>query len=360
MKVCILNAARVDFDKKLDYSKLAKVAKITRYEEDTPPGKMVERVAGHDIVITKEIPVPGDVIKKFPDSVKMICEAGTGVNNLDHAAAKEKGIMICNIPAYSSDSVAQMVVVFMMNFSCSLTKQSNMLKAGNRDNFAKCLQVPHFELNGKTIGLIGGSGAIGSKVAEIALSLGMKVIISTRSPQKSSNGCIEYVTSVDDLLKQSDFVSIHCPLNDQTRHSIDGKKLKLMKPTAYMINTARGPIIKESDLIAALKEGTIAGAGLDVQDVEPPAADNPLYTMENVVLTPHIGWKRLETRQRLVDMVAQNVAAFIAGKPINVVGAPKPQQATSSSSSVLDWQNLAILGLSLGVFLSLSLKSKSK
>mmetsp|Transcript_153837 Transcript_153837/g.294956 ORF Transcript_153837/g.294956 Transcript_153837/m.294956 type:complete len:372 (-) Transcript_153837:102-1217(-) len=318
-KAVLVNAARVDFDQKIDLSNLKAVAEVTQHNDNSPtPQEILERVPGHEVIITKEIPVPGEAISKFPPEVKLICEAGTGFNNIDLAAARAKGITVCNCPAYSSDAVAHMVITFVMNFSSSLVAQQRMLCKGDRSNFEKCLQVPHFELGGKTLGLIGGSGGIGSKVADIAVALGMKVIISSRKPKPSGNPSIE-ITTVEELLPRSDFVSLHCPLNAETRHLIDKAALEKMKPTAFIINTARGPVIKEDDLIAALKAGTIAGAGLDVQDVEPPPMDSPLYTMESVILTPHIGWKRLETRQRLMDIVADNVAAFLSGSPVNVV-----------------------------------------
>ncbi|CAL1146449.1 unnamed protein product [Cladocopium goreaui] len=181
-----------------------------------------------------------------------------------------------------------------------------MLQKGDRDNFTKSLQVPHFELQGKVLGLIGGSGGIGSKVAALAEAIGMKVVITSRSPKPNA-------LPLEELLRTSDFVSLHCPLNADTKHLINKDTLKLMKPTAYLINTGRGSLIKEPELIEALQNKTIAGAGLDVQETEPPAADNPLYSLENVILTPHIGWKRLETRQRLMDIVADNLTAYLSG-----------------------------------------------
>lgn len=314
-KAVIINAGRLNFDKGIDFSKLADaVASISVYETDASPEEILKRVEGQEIVITKEIPVPGDIILRFPPSVRLIQEAGTGFNNIDLAAAKEKGITVCNCPAYSSDAVAHLVITFMLNFSCSLVPQMRMLAKGNLDNFTKCLQVPHFELGGKTLGLIGGSGGIGSKVSEIAAGLGMKVIITSRGPKPNA-------VPLEELLRTSDFVSLHCPLNAETKHIINKETLEMMKPTAFIINTGRGALIKESDLIDALRSGTIAGAGLDVQDPEPPVPDSPLYTLENVILTPHIGWKRLETRQRLMDIVADNVTAFLRGSPVNVVGA---------------------------------------
>lgn len=311
-KAVLVNAGRLDFDNALDLSRLAAAAEIVRHESDATVDEIVERVQGCEVVITKEIPVPAEAIARFPDSVRLIQEAGTGFNNVDLAAAQARGITVCNCPAYSSDAVAHLVVTFMLNFSCSLTKQVRMLAAGNKDNFSKHLQVPHFELTGKTLGLIGGSGGIGSKVATIAEGLGMKVIITSRSAKPNA-------VPLEELLRTSDFVSLHCPLNAESRHIMNKETLALMKPTAFLLNTGRGPLIKEDDLIEALKAGTIAGAGLDVQDPEPPIADSPLYTLENVILTPHIGWKRVETRQRLMDIVADNVAAFLKGSPVNVV-----------------------------------------
>ncbi len=316
-KAVLLNAARLDFDNRLDFSALSAVAELSRFDESTPE-EIVARVAGQQIVITKELPVPGELIARFSDSVRLICEAGTGYNNIDLAAARKKGIAVCNAPAYSTEAVAQLVITFVLNFSASLIAQQRMLWQGNLDNFSKSLQLPHFELAGKVLGLIGGSGAIGSKVAELAVALGMEVLISSRTPKPPVRPGVA-TAPLEELLERSDFVSIHCPLTAGTRHLIDRAALEKMKPSAFLINTARGAIVREADLIEALQRGTIAGAGLDVQDPEPPAPESPLYTLENVILTPHIGWKRLETRQRLMDIVAGNVAAFIGGRPVNLV-----------------------------------------
>eukprot|EP00928_Gymnodinium_smaydae_P010874 TRINITY_DN14098_c0_g1_i1.p1 TRINITY_DN14098_c0_g1~~TRINITY_DN14098_c0_g1_i1.p1 ORF type:complete len:374 (+),score=65.74 TRINITY_DN14098_c0_g1_i1:64-1185(+) len=320
-RALIVNAARVDFDTKMDLSKLAAVVDVRQVADSSPtPEEILKRVNNErpEVLITKEIPVPGDIISKFPPEVRMICEAGTGFNNIDLEAARAKGIVVCNCPAYSSDAVAHLVITFVLNFSCSMVQQQRALCRGQRQNFTDCLQLPHFELTGKTLGLVGGSGGIGSQVADIATALGMKVLVSSRNPKPSSNPNVE-VLSLEEMIPRCDFVSIHCPLTPQTKHLFDKAMLKKMKPTAYLINTARGPVIKEDDLIEVLKANGIAGAGLDVQDVEPPPDRSPLYTMENVILTPHIGWKRLETRQRLMDIVAANVAAYKQGSPVNVV-----------------------------------------
>ena len=262
------------------------------------------------------MPVSGDLIRQFPDSVKIICEAGTGYNNLDLAAAREKGIIVCNVPSYSSERVAHTAIMMILNLSSTMQTQLKMLANGNHDNFTKNLQVPHVEVNGKTLGII-GAGNIGRAVIKIAKALDMDILVYTRTPREDSDG-IRYV-DLETLLKNSDYVSLHCPLTPQTKHIINKETLSLMKPSAFLINTSRGALVDEPALIEALQNNVIAGAALDVQETEPPVDDNPLYTMDNVILTPHMGWKGLETRQRLVSILDGNIKAFFAGNPRNVV-----------------------------------------
>lgn len=316
MKTVFLNSGKVNFDEKLDYSPLTNLSTVTSYHSSNHT-EILTRVKGHDIVITKEIPLGKELIRDFPPCVKLICEAGTGFNNIDMDAAKEKGITVCNIPGYSTDSVAQLAVTLMLSLSSSITRQQNMLYSNNHDNFTKYLQVPHFELRGKTLGII-GAGTIGQRVITVALALGMKILTYNRNPKTWDDPNIKSV-NLDELLVESDFVSIHCPLTPGTKHLIDMDKLNVMKPTAYLINTSRGAIIKETDLVIALQEGRLAGAALDVQDPEPPSPTNPLFSMDNVILTPHIGWQTFEARQRLIGLLADNIEAFILGKPVNVV-----------------------------------------
>ena len=178
------------------------------------------------------------------------------------------------------------------------------------------MQVDHVEINDKTLGVV-GAGHIGREVIKVAQALGMKILAYDVNAAGDEPGI--HFTSLEEVLSQSDYVSLHCPLMPQTRHIINKDTLALMKPTAFIINTARGPLIDEAALIDALKEGRIAGAGLDVQEVEPPAEDNPLYQMENVILTPHMGWRGLETRQRLVSILADDIKNYLNGTPINVV-----------------------------------------
>lgn len=312
-KTIVLNAKKMNFDGRLDFTVLS--SEVVVYD-DTTPEQLLERIQDAGIIVTKEMPVSGDLIRRFPSSVKLICEAGTGYNNLDLDAAREKGITVCNIPAYSSQRVAHTAIMMILNLSSTMQAQISMLAAGNHDNFTKNLQVPHVEVNGKTLGII-GAGNIGREVIKVARALGMNILIYTRTPRENEDG-IRY-TDLETVLKNSDYVSLHCPLTPQTRHIINRDTLSMMKPTAFLINTSRGALVDEPALIQALQNGTIAGAGLDVQETEPPVADNPLYTLPNVILTPHMGWKGLETRQRLVSILEGNIKGFLNKTPVNVV-----------------------------------------
>ena len=313
VKTVVLNGDRMNYDHRLDFSILSDEVKV--YEE-TKPEQILDRIQGFDVVVTKEMPVPGDIIRSFPDSVKLIVEAGTGYNNHDLEAIKEKGLTLCNVPAYSTERVAHTAIMLILNLSSSMRKQMNMLHDGDRSNFTRCMQVDHVEVNGKTLGVI-GTGNIGREVIKIAQALGMKILAYARTPREDEPG-IRFA-SLEEVLAQSDYLTLHCPLNAETRHLINRERLELMKPTACIVNTARGALIDEEALIEALQEGRIAGAGLDVQETEPPAADNPLYDMDNVILTPHMGWRGLETRQRLVSIAADDIKNFLAGTPVNVI-----------------------------------------
>lgn len=312
-KTVVLNASLVNYDGKIDFAQIA--SEVTIYNE-TPEDKILQRVNGCAIVVTKEMRVSGRIIREFPDSVRMICEAGTGYNNIDLDAARDKGIMVSNIPAYSSQRVAHTAILMILSLASSMQKQIRMLCEGNHDNFHKHLMVDHVEINGKTLGLI-GYGNIAKETIKVARALGMNILVSTRTPRADTEG-IRFVTT-SELLQQSDFVSLHCPLNESTRHIINRETLCLMKPSAYLVNTARGALVDEAALIHALQNKGIAGAGLDVQETEPLNDASPLYTMDHVIITPHMGWRGLETRQRLLSMVRDNIMAFSKGEPINRV-----------------------------------------
>ena len=312
-KTVVFNEAKMNFDGNLDFSVLS--PEVVTYS-DTTPDQFLERAADAEILVTKEMPVSREQILALPDSVKLICEAGTGYNNLDLDAAREKGITVCNIPAYSSERVAHTAIMMILNLSSTMQTQTAMLAKGNHDNFTKNLQVPHVEVNGKTLGII-GAGNIGRTVMKIAKALDMNILVYTRTPKDDEENV--HYADLETVLKNSDYISLHCPLTPATRHLINADTLALMKPTAFLINTSRGALIDEQALIRALKDHKIAGAGLDVQETEAPVKDSPLYTLDNVILTPHMGWKGLETRQRLLSILKGNIDGFINGNPVNVV-----------------------------------------
>ena len=312
-RVVVVNASKMNYDHALDFSILSNDVQV--YDNSTNE-EVIERIQGASVVVTKELPVRADLLSQFPESVKLIVEAGTGYNNIDLNAAKERGITVCNIPAYSTERVAHTVIMMILNFASTMQKQIGMLAKGDRSNFTKYLQVSHTEVNGKTLGVI-GAGHIGMEVIKVAKALGMNILVHTRTPKADGDG-IRYV-SLAELLENSDYITLHCPLNDQTKYIINKETIGKMKSSAVIVNTGRGPLINEADLCEALAAKRIAGAGLDVQEVEPPAEDSPLYTLDNVLITPHMGWKGLETRQRLVGIIRDNVQAFFKGEPINVV-----------------------------------------
>ena len=312
-RVVVVNAGKMNYDHLLDFSILSNDVQVY---DDSTNAELIERIQGATVVVTKEIPVGAELLSQFPESVKLIVEAGTGYNNIDLDAARAKGITVCNIPAYSTERVAHTVIMMLLNFASTMQQQIGMLARGDRSNFTNYLQVPHTEVNGKILGII-GAGHIGMAVVKVAKALDMNILIHTRTPKEDGDG-IRYV-SLDELLAQSDYISLHCPLNDKTKHLINKDTIAKMKPSAVILNTGRGGLINEADLCEALAAKRIHGAGLDVQEVEPPVEDSPLYTLDNVIITPHMGWKGLETRQRLVGIIRDNVQAFFKGEPINVV-----------------------------------------
>ena len=312
-KVVMLNAEKINYDHQLNMDVLGKDIDI--YDNSTPQ-QIVQRAEGAKVLITKELPMPADLIAALPQSVVAICEAGTGYNNIDLQAAKKRGIVVCNIPAYSSQRVAQTAIMMILCLSSQVQKQVRMLQRGDYSNFTNYLSCSHTEVNQRVLGVI-GAGGIGREVIKIARAMDMQVLVYTRTPREDEEGV--HYTTLNEVLQKSDYLTLHCPLNQNTYHMIDQKALQKMKPTACIINTSRGALIDEKALIAALQNHTIAGAGLDVQEQEPPQNDNPLYQMDNVLLTPHLGWKGLQTRQRLIDWLAENVQSVLNGNPKNRV-----------------------------------------
>lgn len=313
MKTVFLNIGRMNYDQKLN---LDIFPEDVIYYKESKQEEIIERVKGCEVVVSKELPLPAALIEQFPDEVRMICEAGTGYNNIDLAACRRKGIIVCNTPAYSTQRVAHTAIMLLLNLSSSMKKQMRMMQEGDYTNFYQHMVVDHTEVNGKTLGII-GAGNIGKAVIRIAKAMDMKILVYTRTPRMDEEG-ITYV-SFEELLECSDYVSLHCPLNDTTYHMMNQKAFQLMKKSAFLINTSRGALIDEEALLDALRNHELAGAGLDVQEIEPLPVDHPFYTMDEVMLTPHMGWRGLETRQRLIELVAANIEAYAKGSPINVL-----------------------------------------
>ena len=314
--IVFLNSAKLDFRNELNFISLSKLGNF-RQHNSSNPAEILERVRDQDVLITKELLLDAKLIEKFPSSVKLICEAGTGYNNIDIEAANRKGIKVSNVPGYSTQAVAQLAITFILSLVSSIIQQQIMIKQNLFDNFTQYIKLPIFEIQKKTLGII-GFGDIGQEVAKIAKALGMNILAYTRTPKINQFPEIAFV-DLKDLLQQSDFVSLHCPLTPVTNQIINKDNLALMKSTSFVINTARGGLIDEKALISFLQKGKIAGAGLDVQNPEPPETTNPLFSMKNVILTPHIGWKPIETRQRLIELIAENIKNFIKGILKNIV-----------------------------------------
>lgn len=294
---------------------------VDEYEiyEKTPKDKVLERSLDADILVTNKVPVDRALIEKLP-KLKFIAVLATGFNIIDCEAAKEHGIVVSNIPAYSTDGVAQLVFAFLLELTNQVGLHSKSVNDGewSRSPYFCYWKTPLVELRGKVFGIV-GFGKIGSAVAEIANAFGMKVkAYSPHTREYSGFGKVDFV-SLDEVIETSDVISLHCPLTNKTNGLVNAKFLSRMKKTAYLINTSRGPVVNEKDLRAALDSGMIAGAGVDVLSTEPPKEDNPLIGAKNCFITPHIAWASLEARTRLMNIFKDNVKGFVSGKPINVV-----------------------------------------
>ena len=282
----------------------------------TPSHKLAEYIGDADAAICNKSVFTREVMKKCPN-LKYIGLCATGYNNIDIKAANELGITVCNVPAYSTRAVAQQVFSYVLHFASRTAEYNDDVHKGGwiRSDTFSYFTIPTFELCGLTMGII-GFGSIGSAVADIAKAFGMKVIAATRT-QKTAEG-VEF-TDIDTIFEKADFISVHCPLTEQTTGLVNLERLSKCKPTAYIINTSRGPVVNENDLAEALNSGIIAGAGVDVISVEPMKEDNPLMKAKNCIITPHVAWAPVQTRQRLVAIAADNLRKFIEGKPQNTV-----------------------------------------
>lgn len=313
MKICILDGYSLN-PGDLDWSPVERLGDVTLFDR-TPADKIVERAADADIVLTNKVPFSADTLRQLP-RLRFICVLATGYNIIDTEAAARQGVVVANIPAYSTMSVAQMAFAHILNITNHVASYAREVADGKWTN------CPDFcfwdsaltELAGKTMGIV-GLGNTGMATARIAVAMGMKVVAMT---SKSADTLPEGITPapLDDVLASADVVSLHCPLTPSTRHLINAASIAKMKPSAILINTGRGPLVDEQAVADALNGGRLAAFGADVLSQEPPRGDNPLLSARNCFLTPHIAWATLEARTRLMSTATENVRQFIAGDPV--------------------------------------------
>lgn len=285
----------------------------------TPPGQVAARCADAEVLITNKALVPREVIAALP-KLRFITVTATGFNIVDAAAARERGIPVSNVPLYGTRAVAQFTIAMLLELCHHIGAHSDSVRAGDWVKSADwCYaRTPLLELDGLALGIVGW-GRIGQATADIARAIGMEIIAASRTPKPPQDG-VEFV-DMDTLFRRADVVSLHCPLTPETKSLVNAQRLALMKPTAFLLNTSRGPLLDEAAVADALNSGRIAAAGLDVLSCEPPKADNPLLTARNCLITPHQAWAARAARARLLETSVANVKAFLAGAPQNVVNA---------------------------------------
>lgn len=285
------------------------------YYDRTSPGEVKQRCSGANIILTNKTPINEETIDAAT-GLRLIAVTATGYNMVDTVAARKRGIPVCNVPEYGTDSVAQHTFALLLELSNHVGDYAQSVREGEwqRSPDFCYRREPLIELKGKTLGLI-GFGRIGQQVARIAQAFDMRVLYHRRSPADAGS------TSLETLFSDSDFISLHCPLTPENHSFINAKLLSLMKPTAFLINTSRGQLINETDLATALHNKTLAGAALDVLSTEPPPTGHPLIGLPNCLLTPHIAWMSAEARRRLLETTIDNVRLALAGTPQHVVNA---------------------------------------
>ena len=316
MKIVMLDAYTTN-PGDLSWDEFKALGDLTIYDR-TPSDKIIERAEEADILITNKTPVTKEIIDCLP-KLKFIALMSTGYNIVDYVYLKEKGIPVSNIPSYSTDAVAQLVMSFILELAMNVGLHSESVKNGE---WADCAdfcywKAPLVELTGKTLGIF-GLGKIGKAVAERAKAFGMNVVAYTPRIHGDEPDFIKLV-SLDEMLNLSDIISMHCPLTPETEGVVNRDFISKMKDGAYFINTSRGTVVDEYALADALNSGKLGGAGLDVLSTEPPKKDNPLLSTKNCFITPHIAWASFETRKRLVSILYNNIQAFLDSKPQNVI-----------------------------------------
>lgn len=301
----------------LSWDELKRLGACECYDR-TPPEQVVQRAAAAEIILTNKTIVNRGHLQELP-RLKYIGVLATGYNNVDTAAARERGIPVTNVPTYGTRSVAQATFALLLELTQHVAHHAQTVRDGR---WTKSLDFcywdyPLIELADQTIGVV-GYGRIGQAVGELALAFGMKLLVNTDPPSPPINGQETFVP-LERLFRESDVVTLHCPLTEQTRKLINAERLAWMKPTAFLLNTSRGPLVDEPALAQALNTGRLAGAGLDVLAIEPPTADNPLVRAKNCFVTPHIAWATRAARARLLQTAVDNVKSYLTGKLQNVV-----------------------------------------
>jgi len=302
----------------LSWAGLEALGELTVYDRSRQD-QIVERCKDAEMVFTNKEPLGRDIMAQLP-GLKFIGVLATGYNCVDVAAAKGLGIVVSNVPGYGTNSVVQLTFALLLELTLHVQDHSYAVKNGDWSRSPDfCFwNYPLIELAGKTMGII-GFGDIGKKVADVASAFGMKIIANSRTRTDQTHRINFRWAPLEELLEQSDVVSLHCPLTPETTGLINKENLKRMKPSAFLLNTSRGPLVIDQDLADALNHDMIAGAGIDVLSKEPPLAGNPLFTAKNCIITPHIAWATKEARVRLMDIVANNAKAYVSGAPVNVV-----------------------------------------
>lgn len=316
MKIVVLDGQGVN-PGDISWNRIEELGELIVYPR-TAPEEVLQHVGNAEIALTNKTVFDADIIAQLKNT-KYIGVLATGYNVVDTKAARERGIVVTNIPAYSTDSVAQMVFAHLLNVSNHVDHYAEETRNGV---WSRCLDfcywnTPLFELAGKTLGIV-GLGHIGMKVAQIAQAFGMNVLAYT---SKSPDQLPEWIrkTTLDGLLGASDVVSLHCPLTDTTRELMNSASIEKMRDGAILINTGRGPLVNEADVADALASGNLGAYCADVLSSEPPSASNPLIGVPNAFITPHVAWATLEARLRLMDIAVCNIKSFLAGSPTNVV-----------------------------------------
>lgn len=312
MKITVLDFCTVTKDGDIDFAPLEALGEV-RYADLVEPDEIARRYGDTEAFLINKANMTREVIAACP-RLRYIGTFATGYNNVDTEACRERGVALCNVPDYSTHAVAQHAASLLLNCAGNTDRYCASVAAGDwvKSKSFSYFAYPMRELYAKTVGIV-GYGHIGAAFARICEALGMRVLVHTRTPKP----CPYPIVSLETLLRESDFVSLHCPLTAENAKMLNEETLALMKPTAFLINTARGGLVDESALAAALNEGRLAGAALDVVTSEPMLPDNPLQTAKNCRITPHVAWAPLETRRRLFQLVVENLQAFLEGASVN-------------------------------------------